>query len=262
MGVKADADAEMTPRARISSVPYALSMDKTFLANFMGDFTSNPDYDGDGYLKTGAYADCNDWKSAIHHGASELCYDGIDNDCDGIVDANDPDCWATPPGMALIPAGCFNMGDAFSEGDGNELPVHNVCITSSFYMDVHEVTNAEYAACVSVGELPGAQGMSFPGRDPGGGHREHPGRHPRVAGSRGSRGRGLHSHRGNGQRLTMPKIPGINPEQAVRALERTGFRVLRQGKHIIMSDGVVRLTIPRHNPLNAYTMGAIARDAA
>ncbi|HUT55028.1 MAG TPA: formylglycine-generating enzyme family protein [bacterium] len=54
------------------------------------------------------------------------------------------------PGMALIPASCFNMGDAFSEGQGDELPVHNVCLTS-FYMDVHEVTNAQYAACVSGG---------------------------------------------------------------------------------------------------------------
>ncbi len=55
-----------------------------------------------------------------------------------------------PPGMALIPAGCFEMGDAFDpEGGANELPVHNVCITSGFYMDIHEVTNAEYAACVT-----------------------------------------------------------------------------------------------------------------
>jgi hypothetical protein len=28
-----------------------------------------------------------------------------------------------------------------------------------------------------------------------------------------------------------------------------------------MSDGQRRLTIPRHNPVNAITMGAIARDA-
>ena len=28
-----------------------------------------------------------------------------------------------------------------------------------------------------------------------------------------------------------------------------------------MSDGIARLTIPGHNPINAYTMGAIARDA-
>jgi hypothetical protein len=44
-------------------------------------------------------------------------------------------------------------------------------------------------------------------------------------------------------------------------LEKAGFRILRQGKHIVMSDGVRILTIPRHNPVNAFTMGGIARDA-
>jgi formylglycine-generating enzyme required for sulfatase activity len=42
------------------------------------------------------------------------------------------------------------MGDAFGEGLADELPVHNVCI-SAFEMDVHEVTNAEYAECVRWG---------------------------------------------------------------------------------------------------------------
>jgi len=59
----------------------------------------------------------------------------------------------------------------------------------------------------------------------------------------------------------MPKISGINFEQAVRALEKIGYRVVRQGKHIVLSDGLTRLTIPRQNPINAFTMGAIARDA-
>jgi len=44
--------------------------------------------------------------------------------------------------MAQVPAGCFDRGDAFSEGNADELPVHNVCV-SAFEMDVHEVTNAE-----------------------------------------------------------------------------------------------------------------------
>ena len=52
----------------------------------------------------------------------------------------------------------------------------------------------------------------------------------------------------------MPKIPGINHQDSVRALQKVGFRVIRQGKHIVMSDGVRILTIPRHNPVNAYTM--------
>ena len=59
----------------------------------------------------------------------------------------------------------------------------------------------------------------------------------------------------------MPKIPGVNHLAAVRALEKAGFRIMRQGKHIVMSDGIRILTVPRHNPVNAFTMGGIARDA-
>ena len=59
----------------------------------------------------------------------------------------------------------------------------------------------------------------------------------------------------------MPKLPGISHQRAIRALERSGFRIVRQGKHTVMSDGVRILTIPRHNPINAITMGGIVRDA-
>ena len=59
----------------------------------------------------------------------------------------------------------------------------------------------------------------------------------------------------------MPKLPGINHLDAVRALENAGFRIIRQGKHIIMFDGERQVTIPRHNPIKALTMGGIVRDA-
>ena len=59
----------------------------------------------------------------------------------------------------------------------------------------------------------------------------------------------------------MPRIPGVNHQDAVRALQKAGFRVVRQGKHIVMSDGIRILTIPRHNPINAFTMGGIVRDS-
>jgi len=59
----------------------------------------------------------------------------------------------------------------------------------------------------------------------------------------------------------MSKIPGINHLRAVAALEKAGFRILRQGAHIIMTDGSRILTIPRHNPVNAFTMGDIVRTA-
>ena len=59
----------------------------------------------------------------------------------------------------------------------------------------------------------------------------------------------------------MPRIPGVNHQDAVRALQKAGFRVARQGKHIVMPDGIRIITIPRHNPVNAFTMGGIVRDA-
>ncbi len=58
----------------------------------------------------------------------------------------------------------------------------------------------------------------------------------------------------------MPKLAGVNHLDAVRALEKAGFRIARQGKHIIMTDGNRVVTIPRHNPVNAITMGNIVRD--
>ena len=59
----------------------------------------------------------------------------------------------------------------------------------------------------------------------------------------------------------MGKISGISHLRAVKALEKAGFRIARQGKHIVMTDGVRILTVPRHNPIDAHTMGGIARDA-
>ena len=51
----------------------------------------------------------------------------------------------TPVRMVYIPAGSFEMGDAFNEGTGfdtNDVPVHTVHI-SAFYMDTFEVSNEE-----------------------------------------------------------------------------------------------------------------------
>ena len=59
----------------------------------------------------------------------------------------------------------------------------------------------------------------------------------------------------------MPKLPGVPHQKAIRGFEKADFRVLRQGKHVVMTDATRILTIPRANPINAYTMGGIARDA-
>ena len=59
----------------------------------------------------------------------------------------------------------------------------------------------------------------------------------------------------------MPKLSGVNHLDAVRALEKAGFRIARQSKHIVMTNEIRTVTIPRHNPVNAYTMGRIVQDA-
>ena len=59
----------------------------------------------------------------------------------------------------------------------------------------------------------------------------------------------------------MPKLPGVNHLRAVKALEKAGFLIDRQGKHIFMSKGALKVVIPRNNPVDAYTMAAIVRDA-
>ena len=59
----------------------------------------------------------------------------------------------------------------------------------------------------------------------------------------------------------MPKLPGLGQRDAVRVLEKRGFRIVRQGKHLTLSDGVTMVQVPRHTVINAYTMGHIARTA-
>ena len=50
-------------------------------------------------------------------------------------------------GMVLIPAGAFEMGS--HTGKNNERPVHTVYL-DAFYMDIYEVTNAQYKAFIDA----------------------------------------------------------------------------------------------------------------
>jgi predicted RNA binding protein YcfA (HicA-like mRNA interferase family) len=59
----------------------------------------------------------------------------------------------------------------------------------------------------------------------------------------------------------VAKLPGVNHLDAVRALQKAGFWIARQGKHVVMTDGSRIVTIPRRNPVHAITMGNIVRDA-
>lgn len=53
------------------------------------DFETDTDFDGDGYDST---LDCDDNNVDVYPGATEICDDGVDNDCDLDVDAADADC--------------------------------------------------------------------------------------------------------------------------------------------------------------------------
>lgn len=54
------------------------------------------DWDGDGHGSIYCWPtpgdDCDDTNAAVHGGATEICDDGIDDDCDGLVDGTDSTC--------------------------------------------------------------------------------------------------------------------------------------------------------------------------
>jgi predicted RNA binding protein YcfA (HicA-like mRNA interferase family) len=59
----------------------------------------------------------------------------------------------------------------------------------------------------------------------------------------------------------LADLPALPHLRVVRAFERAGFRVLRQGKHVVMTDGEAVITIPRHNPVNRWTLAGIIKEA-
>ncbi|NDC35425.1 MAG: addiction module toxin, HicA family [Synechococcaceae bacterium WB9_2_112] len=58
----------------------------------------------------------------------------------------------------------------------------------------------------------------------------------------------------------MPRLPGVSQQEAVRVFQKLGYRVVRESGHLIMSNRERRLVIPRHDPINAITMGAICSE--
>ncbi len=149
----------------------------TYICTCTGGFTGDnceicpTDTDGDGYgdpasgLCIHPESDCDDDHATVYPGAPELC-DGLDNQCPGDAGHGSTDEGYSECGdMVSIPSGCFDMGDAFAEGWPDEQPVHNVCLSSTFEMDIHEITNAEYAECVAAGECTAPSSSSSYSRD-------------------------------------------------------------------------------------------------
>ena len=75
-----------------------------------------------------------------------------------------------PPGMVAIQAGNFQMGcspteyfDCTSAVADRELPLHTVYL-DGYYIDIHEVTNSQYAQCAAAGACRDPQSHSSNGQ--------------------------------------------------------------------------------------------------
>ncbi len=53
----------------------------------------------------------------------------------------------------------------------------------------------------------------------------------------------------------------VSTQRAVRVFSKVGFKIITRGKHIGMSDGTHRITIPDHKRLNPYSLKSIIKDA-
>jgi predicted RNA binding protein YcfA (HicA-like mRNA interferase family) len=60
----------------------------------------------------------------------------------------------------------------------------------------------------------------------------------------------------------VTKVPELSHQRIVRALERAGFVLRRQGKHISLHhpERNVLAVIPRHNPVKRSTLARILKE--
>jgi hypothetical protein len=103
------------------------------------------DADGDGYGTAddvtqsagqpagyvGDNTDCNDSSADVNPGVAENCGDGIDNDCDGLLDSQDPEC------------SCGNGACATGAGGGLPFTVFGMCLLRTgrrrFFRHTHDM---------------------------------------------------------------------------------------------------------------------------
>lgn len=60
----------------------------------------------------------------------------------------------------------------------------------------------------------------------------------------------------------MPKLPVISAAEAIRALERLGFTIVRQrGSHIVLRRDSSGCVVPNHRELKVGTLGGVLKQA-
>ena len=135
-----------------------------------GDIDEGFDADGDSVSTCGADGidgnaddDCDDGDAANFAGNAEVL-DGQDNDCDGLVDADDLL-------FVLLSPGTFTMGclagrdDVTSSCSSDQSPSHAVTLTGSFWLAETETTQAQWEAL--MGNNPSWFGPNGGGNDCG-----------------------------------------------------------------------------------------------
>ena len=70
-----------------------------------------PDFDGDGYGAPPCGDDCDDTLNTVNPGAAEQCNGGIDDDCDGLGDAEEAVCSPCPAGFRGIGTACADVDE-------------------------------------------------------------------------------------------------------------------------------------------------------
>ncbi len=85
---------------------------------------------------------------------------GVDSGADTAAEVDtgsgDPACDGVPGDMVCVPAGDFPMG---SKANSDELPLRTVSMPT-YFIDITEVTVAQYAECVAAGNCPAEEGLN------------------------------------------------------------------------------------------------------
>ena len=95
-------------------------------ASCLRDCPPCTDGDGDGYCPS--QGDCNDANPNIRPNAVEICTGGVDENCNGLSDCNDPACGASPSCTSCLQAGasCTQNGQCCSLSCGGK-PNRKTC---------------------------------------------------------------------------------------------------------------------------------------